>query len=58
MIVGFAPIADDARDVDDRAGERDGLGIFGALVQHRQLDVGTRAAGQDLDGLVGAHALG
>ena len=35
-----------------------GFGIFGALVQDAQLDVGAGAARQDLDGLVRAHALG
>ena len=35
-----------------------GLGLLGALVQDAQLDLGAGPAGQDLDGLVGAHALG
>ena len=33
LIVGLAAVADDAGDIDDRAGERDGFGIFRALVQ-------------------------
>ena len=36
----------------------DGFGVFRTFVQDRQLDVGTRAAGQDFDGFVRAHPLG
>ena len=58
LVVGLAAVAEDARNINDRAVHRECLGLFLTLVKDRELDGSAGTAGEDLDGLVGVHPFG